>query len=296
VVADLKPRSYQPSRKMIESTNDNTPLSPQSRMSGCYNQPFINVISLGAGKQSSYMLLTALEGAYKFKPDFAIFSDTGCEPDYVYEYVTWLQDYVKNKYNFDIVIVSAGNIIEDTLNYLDGKKSRVAALPLRLSGNGGLIMRQCTNDYKIAPLRKHLQTIRNGNKVRLWIGISLDEIERIKDSTVKYIENYYPLIENRIRIDQIINWFRENEMREPGKSACLICPFHSDNYWKVFKKQYPDEFEKACKFDDAIRNYPNLKRQTFLSKHLKPLREIDFTQHPSLFPELIEECNGLCGL
>jgi hypothetical protein len=296
VVADLKPRQNQPSRTMIESSTHTLPLSPQSRMSGCYNQPFINVISLGAGKQSSYMLLTALEGAFKYKPDFAIFSDTGCEPDYVYSYVTWLKEYVKTKYNFDIVIVSAGNIVDDTLNYLDGKKSRVAALPLRLSGNGGLIMRQCTNDYKIAPLRKHLQTIRNGNKVRLWIGISLDEIERIKDSTVKYIENYYPLIENRIRIDQIINWFRENEMREPGKSACLICPFHSDNYWKVFKKQYPNEFEKACKFDDAIRNYPNLKRQTFLSKHLKPLREIDFTQHPSLFPELIEECNGLCGL
>lgn len=259
-------------------------------------EEFLNVISLGAGKQSSYMLLTALEGAYKFKPDLAIFSDTGCEPDYVYSYVTWLKDYVKTKYNFEIVIVSAGNIVEDTLNYLEGKRSRVAALPLRLSGNGGLIMRQCTNDYKIAPLRKYLQSIRNESKIRLWIGISLDEIERIKDSNVKYIENYYPLIEKQIRIDRIIHWFSENNMREPGKSACLICPFHSDNYWKMFKKQFPDEFEKACQFDDAIRNYPNLKRQTYLSKHLKPLREIDFSMQPSLFPELIEECNGLCGL
>ena len=277
-------------------TLSNENRSPGLRMTACYNQPFLNVISLGAGKQSSYMLLTALEGAYKFKPDFAIFSDTGCEPEYVYEYVTRLKDYVKAKYDFDIVIVSAGNIIEDTLNYLDGNRGRVAALPLRLSGNGGLIMRQCTNDYKIAPLRKYLQTIRNESKIRLWIGISLDEIERIKESGVKYIENYYPLIEKKIRIDQIINWFRKNEMKEPGKSACLICPFHSDNYWKMFKKQFPDEFEKACKFDDAIRNYPNLKRQTFLSKHLKPLRDIDFTMQPSLFPELIEECSGLCGL
>ena len=145
------------------------PNKTQLNYTACYQQPFINVISLGAGKQSSYMLLTALESAYKFKPDLAIFSDTGCEPDYVYSYVTWLKDYVKTKYNFDIVIVSAGNLVDDTLNYLDGKKSRVAALPLRLSGNGGLIMRQCTNDYKIAPLRKHLQTIRNGNKIQLWI-------------------------------------------------------------------------------------------------------------------------------
>ena len=257
---------------------------------------FINVISLGAGKQSSYMLLTALEGAYISKPDFAIFSDTGCEPQYVYSYLKWLKCFVKDKYNFDIVIVSAGNIIEDTLNYLNGTRSRVATLPLRLAENGGLIMRQCTNDYKIAPLRKYLQQIRNEKKIRLWIGISLDEIERIKESGVKYIENYYPLVENRVRIDKIINWFHENKIKEPGKSACLICPFHSDSYWRIFKKQFPDEFEKACKFDDAIRNYPNLKRQTFLSKHLKPLREIDFSLHPSLFPELIEECNGLCGL
>jgi hypothetical protein len=203
---------------------------------------------------------------------------------------------VKSKYNFEIVVVTAGNIVYDTLEYLEGKRSRVEQLPLRLAGNGGLLMRQCTNDYKIAPLRKYLQSVRNGKKIRIWIGISLDEMERLRRSEVKYIENYYPLIEHGIRIDEIINWFTKNGIREPGKSACLICPFHSDNYWKVFKKQFPNEFEKACKFDDAIRNYPKLNRQTFISKQLKPLREIDFSQHPSLFRELIEECSGLCGL
>jgi hypothetical protein len=54
----------------------------------------LNIISLGAGKQSSYMLLNALEGKYKYKPDFAIFSDTGCEPNYVYDYLRWLRPYV----------------------------------------------------------------------------------------------------------------------------------------------------------------------------------------------------------
>jgi len=256
----------------------------------------LNVISLGAGKQSSYMLLNALDGKYGIIPDFAIISDTGCEPDYVYSYLDWLESYVKEKYNFDIVRVTAGDIMSDTIAYLNGKRQRVATLPLRLGGSGGLIMRQCTNDYKIAPLRKYLQSVRDGKKVRLWIGISLDEIERIKTSNVKYIENYYPLIENRITIDEIINWFKVNNIREAGKSACLICPFHSDKYWTVFKKQYPKEFEKACKFDDAIRNYPNLQNKTYLSKHLKPLRDIDFSQNPSLFPELVEECEGLCGL
>ena len=257
---------------------------------------YLNVISLGAGKQSSYLLLTALQGNYKFMPDFAIFSDTGCEPDYVYSFLDWLKTYVKDKYNFDIIIVSEGNILNDTIEYLDGKRKRVASLPLRLGNNAGLIMRQCTNDYKIKPLRKYLQTVRNGANVRLWLGISLDEIERMKDSNVNYIENYYPLIENRIRIDGIIEYFRINNLPEPGKSACLICPLHSDNYWKMFKKQFPTEFETACRFDEKIRIYPNLKQKAYLSKHLKPLSEIDFSLSNTLFPELIEECNGLCGL
>jgi len=203
---------------------------------------------------------------------------------------------VKEKYDFEIVVVSAGNILRDTMEYLNGDRKRVAQLPLRLGGNGGLVMRQCTNDYKIAPLRKYLQKVRNGHTIRLWIGISLDEMERMKASNVKYIEHYYPLVISQIRIDQIVNWFKINGIKEPGKSACLICPFHSDQYWRRFKKEFPNEFEKACQFDDHIRDYPKLRRKAYISKHLKPLRDIDFSYSPSLFPEMIEECDGLCGL
>lgn len=255
----------------------------------------VNVISLGAGKQSTYMLLNALEGAYEYKPDYAIFSDTGCEPEYVYDYLRWLMAYVKRSYDFDITVVSAGNLEKDTLDYVDGKRDRVANMPLRLEGNG-LIMRQCTNDYKVVPLRKEMQRIRGGERIRLWIGISYDEIERMKISNVRYIENYYPLVKHQIYIDNIRAWFEKTGIREPGKSACLYCPFHSDNYWRVFKKQFPADFEKACKFDEAIRNYPKLNKKAYLSKHIKPLRDVDLEQYPSLFPELIEECEGLCGL
>lgn len=262
----------------------------------CYNQPFINVISLGAGKQSSYMLLTALEGAYKFKPDIAIFSDTGCEPEFTYQFLNWLKEFVKTKYDFDIIIVSKGDIMQDTIDYIEGKKAGNPQIPLRLGDSGGILNRHCTSDYKIAPIRKYLQSVRNGQKIKLWIGISLDEMERQKTSDVQYIEHYYPLIEQRIKIDQIREWFRLNDVPEPMKSSCLICPFHSKQYWQLFKKNFPNEFEKACQFDEKIRNYPKLNSKAYLYKDLKPLRDIDFSQQPSLFPELIEECYGLCGL
>lgn len=255
----------------------------------------INVISLGAGKQSSYMLLTALQGKYKFKPDLAIFSDTGCEPEYVYSYFDWLKNYVKIKYNFEIITVQKGDLIKDTVDYIDGKINRVASLPLWIK-DGGLNMRQCTSEYKIQPVRKYLQSIRNKQKINLWIGISVDEIERIKKSGVNYINNYYPLIENKINISDIRKWFNDNNIQEPAKSACLICPFHSLNYWKIIKKSYPSEFKKACEFDDKIRNYPNFKSEVFINRLRKPLKDINLNQELSLFPELIEECYGLCGL
>lgn len=255
----------------------------------------LNIISLGAGKQSSYMLLNALENKFEKRPDLAIISDTGCEPQYVYDYLEWLKIYVKQKYNFDIITVSKGNLMTDVINYVDGKTNRVSQLPFFLE-NGGIVMRQCTADYKIAPLRKYIQSIRDSKKVNLWIGISSDEIERMKTSPVKYINHYYPLIQNRIAIDRIVNWFDNSKQPIPGKSACLICPFHSDSYWKRFKREFENEFEIACQFDEKIRYYPKLNKQAYLYRGSKPLRSVDFSYQNSLFPELIEECNGLCGL
>ncbi len=257
---------------------------------------YLDVISLGAGKQSSYMLLTALGGKFKYKPEFAIFADTGCEPEYVYDYLAWLKSFVYEKYQFEIIIVKKGDLIQDTLGFINGENKKGASLPLFSEISGGPIPRQCTNEYKGKPVRKYLQEIRGNKIVRLWIGISLDEIERMKTACVKYIENYYPLIEQRIGIDVIVSWFKENNLQEPGKSACSVCPFHTHLYWQRLKKDFPKDFNFACDFDDKIRQIPSMRGKTYLSRQLKPLREVNYDYEPSLFPELIEECYGLCGL
>ena len=261
------------------------------------SKDMLNVISLGGGKQSSYMLLRALEGDFQYRPDFAVFADTQCEPQYVYDFLDWLIPYVKEKYNFKVVVVSKGNLKQDVVDYVDRKTKRVSQLPFFLGGNAGMVNRQCTADYKIAPIRQHLQKVRNGKGIRLWIGISLDEIERMKTSPVKYVQHYYPLVESRIAIDNIISFFHDHpDMPTPGKSACLICPFHSFAYWQVFKNNFKNEFSEACEFDNKIRKYPKLRHDAYLSNRRKPLSEIDFNFNNSLFPDLIEECHGLCGL
>lgn len=48
------------------------------------------VLSLGAGVQSTTMLLMAAAGELEPLPELAIFADTGWEPATVYEHLDWL--------------------------------------------------------------------------------------------------------------------------------------------------------------------------------------------------------------
>jgi 3'-phosphoadenosine 5'-phosphosulfate sulfotransferase (PAPS reductase)/FAD synthetase len=54
----------------------------------------LRVLSLGAGVQSSVMLLMADRGLLGEKPDVAIFADTQWEPKEIYEHLEWLKTQV----------------------------------------------------------------------------------------------------------------------------------------------------------------------------------------------------------
>lgn len=254
-----------------------------------------HVLSLGAGKQSTFMLLKSLEGFFGPIPDKAVFCDLGAEPDFVYRNLDNLQSHCLREYNFTIDVLKLPPIDKQILDYCAGHNKKDSAPPFYLSA-GGVLRRHCTEHYKIRPIRQYLTPLRKGNNIFLWIGISMDEIERMKNSSVFYITHKFPLIEKKIHIQSIRNFFSVSEFPEPGKSACYFCPFHSHNYWRILSKNFPTEFKRACDFDNAIRNYPNLSSKAYLHSSLKPLDSINFSWSNSLFPHLLEECEGLCGL
>src|SRR5690606_33579649 len=53
--------------------------------------PDLRVISLGAGVQSTTLILMAARGEFDVMPDCAIFADTQWEPKAVYEHLDWLE-------------------------------------------------------------------------------------------------------------------------------------------------------------------------------------------------------------
>ncbi len=269
-----------------------------------------HILSLGAGTQSTDLLLRGLRGEFDKIPTHAIFSDTGNEPKGVYTYLEWLITYVEKEYSFTIDVVSAGNIYEDALAYLKGTRKRYEGVPYytknQKTGKKGILRRQCTGDYKIRPVRRHIRTlVPKGDRVSLWLGISYDEMQRMKTANVKWLSHRFPLIENRIRRIDCINNFKVNKIPVPVRSSCIICPYHSDNYWLWIYENEPNNFEAAVSLDEQVRNYPGIKDECYLHRTCRPLKEVIVdllkgrelaSQQLNMFPELIEECEGVCGI
>ena len=143
----------------------------------------LHVISLGAGVQSSTMALMAAHGEITPMPACAIFADTGAEPLAVYRHLDWLEGTLP----FPVHRVSAGNLRDEIVGAMSGK-NRMDARPPFFTNTGGMLHRQCTQDFKILPIERKvreligLQKGQRGPKepvVEQWIGISSDEAIRM---------------------------------------------------------------------------------------------------------------------
>lgn len=266
----------------------------------------LTVISLGAGVQSSTMAIMAAKGDFP-KPDCAIFADTGYEPKMVYAYL----DLLKKILPYPVHIVSKGNIKKDMLDSIDNG-TRFPTAPFftqnHITGKKGMLRRQCTADYKIVPIRQKIRELCGVEKgkhfpkdkyVEQWIGISTDEIGRMKPARDKYILNRHPLIEAKMSREDCVKYLKDNEIPLPEKSACIVCPFHNDAYWHFMKTERPSEFEDAVEFDKKIRTGSrNIKDKLYLHRSCKPLDEIEFNkkENDKQLDMFNNECEGMCGV
>jgi hypothetical protein len=266
----------------------------------------LNYISLGAGAQSSYLYVGSCDGIFP-PADVAIFADTQDEPAWVYEQLDALRRYGNHK--IPIKVVTAGCISDDAVARNAGTKKRFAAIPSFTMGEDGKaapLRRQCTREYKIQPIQTAVRRMlgcgfgeRIGKRTATcYIGISREEIYRIKDSRDKWIENRWPLVDANIRRADCIREMTKLGFQEMRRSACVFCPYHDDYFWANLKKSHPEEFEKAVKFDRAIRemSITPIHGATFLHRSLIPLEEVRFK--PDLQPSFNfnEECEGMCGV
>ena len=277
------------------------------------------VLNLGAGVQSSCLALMAAKGEVTPMPDFAVFADTQAEPQSVYKWLDWLETQLP----FPVYRVTKGNLTKDSLqirtiqkdckNHKQGMVYVRKIIPLfGQMQNGDVVAaigRSCTVDYKIKAIEakiKDVCQVKRAQKectVTQWIGISWDELQRMKESRQLWAQLRHPLIEKRMTRQQCLQWMRGNGYPEPPRSACVYCPFHSNTEWRRLRDEEPKEFERAIEFDFAIREQfrkdPVQKMDVFLHRSCKPLSEIDFDsdeQKGQAVWDFSAECDGMCGI
>lgn len=284
-----------------------------------------NVLSLGAGVQSSCLALMCAKGIVTPMPDFAVFADTQAEPRAVYEWLDWLEKQLP----FPVYRVSKGDLTAESLKvriktkskYGDGISYVRRLVPMFGKKPDGSVVpaigRSCTYDFKIRPIFKKIREackITRGQKnvtVTQYIGISYDEMQRMKISPNPWAQNRWPLVELKMKREHCLEWMRANGYPEPPRSACYYCPFHSNDEWQKLKSEDPEHFDKAVMFDREVRalnkaNPGGMEMDLFLHRTCKPIEEIDFAgliaskkkkpTSENMDFDFSSECEGMCGL
>ena len=268
----------------------------------------LRILSLGAGVQSSALAMLIEQGKVPMV-DAAIFADVGAEPDNVIEWLKWL----KTKVSYPIYVVQWRNLKEDLINVTLGKYKKVPIPFFSLSDDNkkGMARRMCTADYKIKPVTQKIRELlglkpkekaKKDTVVELLMGISLDEVQRMKVNQIKYIQNQYPLIDMRWNRQKCISWFEENYKLTPPRSACTFCPFHSNAEWlrvKQNKKEWEDVIKLEKAFNDnrkLISEVTGVKDKIFFTRKCEPISEIDFDEKTDQLDLFNNECEGYCGI
>jgi hypothetical protein len=276
--------------------------------------PPLNLLSLGAGVQSSALALMAARGEHDLRCDGAIFADTQAEPASVYRWLDWLtEEIARSPFPFPIHRVSKGDLTADSLRQRvtkDGRRytqSLIPAYTANPDGTKGHMSRACTYDYKLQQLlrmQRKLGGVRRGEtevKVVAWIGISRDEVVRMKPSREPWVVHRWPLVELEMTRHHCLEWMRDRGYPKPPRSACVYCPYHSNREWRRLRDEEPEEFARAVQFERnlqaAKRATDNMRSVPYLHNSVVPLDEANIEDDaPGQTYLWGNECEGICGV
>ena len=284
----------------------------------------MRIISLGWGVQSFALAAMSALGELP-KVDAAIHADTTHERAETYAFARKWTPWLEERGVRVVTVKGKTGRLASVRNDATTSVMIPAFTTYPEGAESGLLRRQCTHDWKIMPIRRWLQANRRiptehpiateldkaiGDdfevtsfkleKIEQWLGITLDEVTRMKPSNVQYISNEYPFIEYLDRPwtrGMVIKWLVENGLEVPVKSSCIFCPYHDRGTWRELKLSGNGDWQKALEVDEAIRDKRPGYRCYLIPQRI-PLIEADFSNEEdhgqlSLWGE---ECSGMCFL
>lgn len=239
----------------------------------------MKIISLGWGSQSFALAAMSALGTLP-EVDLAIHADTRFERKATYDFAEMWTPWLEER-GVRVVTVKPEGFESPVVDEWGGVY--IPAYTYDIEDNiNGILRRQCTHRWKIRPIKRWIREHVEVDRVELWLGITLDEMKRMKPSGVQYIKHRWPFMEREhwngklLRRHDAIEWLKKKigENAVPPRSACYFCPFHSKAEWRRIKDAGDGDWEKALEFDNHIRK-ARPPYDLFLTSERIPLKDLD---------------------
>lgn len=217
----------------------------------------LRILNLGAGVQSTALFAMITDGDLP-AVDYAIFADVGDEPQAVYRHL----EFLKTIGGPEIITVRASetSLGDNLIHGINSTGQRHVAIPTHLAIGGqpsAMGRRQCTAEYKIKPIEKEIRRLlgvpkggrlKADDHVTQIFGLSFDEprrVARVKDQFVarRGWAAEFPLFDDFTTRQDCAAYLQKRfpAMHVP-RSACVFCPYRSDDEWIHLRDTDPEGF------------------------------------------------------
>ena len=220
--------------------------------------------SYGLGTQSTALLVLIAQGKLR-KPDRVVIADTGREAQYGWDYFHTHAEPLMHELGLRVEIAPHSLARVDLFD-----KHGRTLLPVYTAR--GKTRTMCSNEWKVRVIRRHLRA-QGVRRCITWLGISTNEVERIRPSDVKWQTLHWPLCfdvpmsRNACRLlVQAWGW------PDPPHSSCYICPHRQDEEWLRLTSA---ERAEAQRIDTEVRQR-DPRHDSYLYHGRQPLSVVTF--------------------
>lgn len=240
----------------------------------------VNLISVSGGKDSTAMILNAIERGVEFQ---SVFADTGNEHPDVYEYLDYLRDALQieiqvAKADFTKQISKKAEFVKKhwAKHGVPSELVSAALEALKPTGNPFLDMciwkgrfpsakgRFCTEELKTIPVTEQvvLPIIRSGRGVRSWQGV------RRQESTKRATYDAHKLIDYGVWVYRpILDWTHEEVfaihrkhgikanplyMKGMGRVGCMPCIMCRKSELAEIARRFPEEIARLREWERIV--------------------------------------------
>lgn len=242
----------------------------------------LRAFSFGGGVQSTAALVLSAQKVIPYR--IHVMADVGEDSEHP-DTVAYVRDVARpfaEAHGLQLVTVRKGTR-RPTWESILAKLKRTEAsidIPVRMA-NGAPGRRSCTVDYKITPVSRWFKA--QGATAEapglVGIGISVDEADRMRDSSQPFLRNAYPLVELGLSRSDCQKLIADAGLPPAPRSACWFCPFARPARWLEMREQRPELWAQAVALEADL----NRRREALGKDH------VFFTRFGRPLPQAIEQ-------